>query len=359
MSAPTTAGETATAHPADESATLRAWFGDRAAPLDQGTGDTRAGLRWLGEHGLLARAAPAGGDAPLTDSVRLVEEVSACCLSSGFSLWAQLMATAYLDIGRPGAFTRAWAPRLRAGTAVGCTALAPALRDVAGLEPVPVEASPEPGGLRLDGPVRWASNLFPGAVVVLPVRRADGRRAVVGLTTDTPGVTVHQSPALLALGATASTSLTLEGVRIPDDAVLASDLPAFVARVRPTFLLLQSAFCVGLAGAALRAAEGRLTGVNATLAPDAEEADALHRSVRDRLHQLAAAPALAGRRELLRLRLDAARAAGLATRLESALLGGAGYARGSATNRRLREAAFLPIQSPTEGQLRWELSQSD
>ena len=58
------------------------------------------------------------------------------------------------------------------------------------------------------------------------------------------------------------------------------------------------------------------------------------------------------------IRLDAARLAGAATRLESKVMGGAGYASGSATARRLREAAFLPIQSPTEGQLQWELSRS-
>ncbi|UED87851.1 acyl-CoA dehydrogenase family protein [Streptomyces profundus] len=352
MSAPPPAAEAA-AEP------LSSWFAERAAALDGGGDDTRAGLRWLGERGLLAQAAPDGSDAPLTPGVRLVEEVSACCLSSGFSLWAQLMAHTYLRVGAPGAFAQGWSARLRAGDAVGCTALAPALRDVAGLEPVPVLARRAATGLRLDGPVRWASNLFPGALLILPVRLDGDRRAVVGLTTDTPGVRTHEPPALLALGATASSALTLEGVRVPDEAVLADDLPAFVARVRPTFLLLQSAFCTGLAGAALRAAEGRLTGVNATLAEDASTAHACYERVRSRLHALAAEPGLADRPALLRLRLDAAHAAGLATRLESTVLGGAGFAVGSATNRRLREAAFLPIQSPTEGQLRWELSQFD
>ncbi|SHW24248.1 membrane protein [Mycobacteroides abscessus subsp. abscessus] len=57
------------------------------------------------------------------------------------------------------------------------------------------------------------------------------------------------------------------------------------------------------------------------------------------------------------MRLDAAGLAGAASRLEVTLSGGAGYAVGTAANRRFREAAFLPIQSPSEGQLRWELKQ--
>ena len=45
-----------------------------------------------------------------------------------------------------------------------------------------------------------------------------------------------------------------------------------------------------------------------------------------------------------------------ASRLEVTLTGGAGYALGSPANRRCRETTFLPIQSPSEGQLRWELT---
>jgi hypothetical protein len=36
-------------------------------------------------------------------------------------------------------------------------------------------------------------------------------------------------------------------------------------------------------------------------------------------------------------------------------VGGRGYAMSSPTARRAREAAFLPVQSPTEGHLRWVL----
>jgi hypothetical protein len=41
----------------------------------------------------------------------------------------------------------------------------------------------------------------------------------------------------------------------------------------------------------------------------------------------------------------------------AALTGGRGYLTASATNRRLREAAFLPVQSPSEVQLLRELEQ--
>jgi alkylation response protein AidB-like acyl-CoA dehydrogenase len=63
-------------------------------------------------------------------------------------------------------------------------------------------------------------------------------------------------------------------------------------------------------------------------------------------------------RELVQLRLDCAHLATATTALEAKVVGGRGYVTTSPTARRLREAAFLPIQAPTEGQLRWELSHS-
>ncbi|MDT7755470.1 MAG: hypothetical protein QOH27_1368, partial [Mycobacterium sp.] len=79
---------------------------------------------------------------------------------------------------------------------------------------------------------------------------------------------------------------------------------------------------------------------------------------RERLDRWAAEPAHTPLSNLIELRLQAAGLAVDATRLEVTLTGGAGYALGSAANRRFRESAFLPIQSPSEGQLRWELSQA-
>jgi hypothetical protein len=42
--------------------------------------------------------------------------------------------------------------------------------------------------------------------------------------------------------------------------------------------------------------------------------------------------------------------------LELRTAGGQGYASRAAVSRRYREAAFIPVQSPSEAQLRWELA---
>jgi hypothetical protein len=112
-----------------------------------------------------------GGLAPV---VTVVEHIAGECLSSAFSLWAHRMVWEYLTAGDRDdgqddrRDTAALGRELAAGRSVGSTAMAPALRDVAGLEPVPVRARRTSAGLVLSGPIRWASNLFDDAVVVLP-----------------------------------------------------------------------------------------------------------------------------------------------------------------------------------------------
>lgn len=62
------------------------------------------------------------------------------------------------------------------------------------------------------------------------------------------------------------------------------------------------------------------------------------------------------RAELLAMRLAAAEIATGAAALEAKTAGGKGYTSSSGTSRRYREAAFIPVQSPSESQLRWELA---
>ena len=62
------------------------------------------------------------------------------------------------------------------------------------------------------------------------------------------------------------------------------------------------------------------------------------------------------KKELLSLRLAAAELSSASADLEIRTAGGKGYASRTSASRRYREAAFIPVQSPSEGQLRWELA---
>ncbi|MGW5382309.1 acyl-CoA dehydrogenase family protein [Nocardia sp. NPDC003963] len=326
----------------------------RAADLDLGRTDIRADIAEIGGHGLLTAGL---GGSDIREIAGVVERVAAESLAAGFSVWAQRMTLEYVRRA-PEPVRDRYLDDLASGRQIGVTAMAAALKHLAGLGELPLRAD-EAVGDRVTGPIAWASNVFRDSLIVFPFRGRDGGGRVGVVRADADGVHIRPAPELLALGATASTALTFDRVEVPADRLVTADLPAFCATIRPVFLLLQTAFCVGVAGTSVTEAGTRLDGLGAQFRTQYRTLADKYSSVRQRLHGFAADAHATLPAELIRLRLDAACTAVDATRLESTLRGGAGYALHCDTNRRFREAAFLPVQSPSEGQLRWELSQYD
>ncbi|MFI7583723.1 acyl-CoA dehydrogenase [Kocuria sp. M1N1S27] len=319
----------------------------RARDVDTAAASPLETLRELGERGLL----DLGLSGSLAPQAAVVFDLAAECTATAFSLWAHRATVEYLA-----ATGTEISPDVRSGTVPGCSAMAPAFKDAAGIGEIPVTLTEGPSGPVLDGTVPWASNLYPEGVVVLPALREDGSRVVVRTRVSAPGVTVRLLENLMALNATASGVLTLADVAVdPARDVLSEDVPSFLATVRGPFLLLQTAFCLGLSAAALNAAHAGMQGVAEVFREELEDATAEYRRLRGDLLRLAETPREADPRALFSLRLDAALLTGEATRIEGKIVGGRGYAMTSPTARRAREAAFLPVQSPTEGHLRWVL----
>jgi alkylation response protein AidB-like acyl-CoA dehydrogenase len=335
-------------------------FRGGAAAVDAGERSTREALRYLGDRGLVDLGVAGGGPGTLVDMVDVIATVARSCMSSAFAAWAHRMTLEYLAMADGGFAAEGVVEGLSTGEVAGSTAMASAFQDLAGLAPLPVSFTRHRGELRLDGAIRWASNLYDGGFwVVLAARGGNGDRVVVALPSSTAGLVVDPHPDLLALGATASSSLRLDAVSVPAELVVTHDVVPFLAAVRRPFLCLQAAFCVGLAQASLAAVQARPGAGFGQFDAARDELAARERDVCARLYALAAAAGPVGADQvagLLTVRLDAARLAGAAVDLEVKVTGGGAYLARSATARRLREAAFLPIQSPTEAHLLWELA---
>jgi alkylation response protein AidB-like acyl-CoA dehydrogenase len=339
---------------------VTAFFEARAAAVDAGQATVQEGLRYLHEH---VFAIPADGESPNADLGRVIEVMATVAwsdLSSAFSLWCHRMVLEYLSYAPPGSFLRDEVlPKVLRCELLGTTALAPAMAYFVNQAPLPITARPVDGALVLKGRVNWASNLFPPDFLMVTAAAEEKSECalIVAVPGSAHGIRVDPYPRLLALQATGSSSLQLEEVEIGPEWLITNDLSAFIRQVRPTFLLLQSAFCWGLASRALAEARPLIRGVNEVLRGDLEELE-------QRLEELALRVRKAagdrGRtspmRELLEIRLGCAQLATAAVALEAKAVGGRSYIHDTPTARRLREAAFLPVQAPTEGQLRWELS---
>lgn len=338
---------------------IRSRVADQADLMDQKQGEARTVLTELGAAGRTDLGAPRNHDGRLAEMAATISGLAQECVSAAFTTWANRMAIEYLAAADT-AYARSLLPGLRDGSTPGITGMAAAFRDLAGCGTIEVTATPTDDGYLLDGPIRWASNLYPDAILVTSARTTGGDRIAVALPLATPGITVGDPFSLLALNSTASSYLRLEGVRIGAHQVLSDDFGPFLQSVRPTFLVLQTAICVGLAETCLTQARAGLVGVNAVFAGEVDALSgklALVRSTMFRSAYAVGTPLQASRPELLSMRLAGAEVAGAAAALEARTAGGKGYASRSGASRRFREAAFLPVQSPSEAQLRWELAQ--
>ncbi len=329
----------------------------QAMALDTGEGDTRGNVGLLARARLLGLGAPGNHDHALPAMASVIAELAGHCLSTAFSVWAHRMTLEYLT-----AAATPWSLGAAAGLtgsgALGVTGMASAFKDAAGCGSIEVAAASTDGGYRLDGTLRWASNLYSDSFMVTAAQTAAGEKLVVAMPLATDGVTIGSHFELLALGSTASSSVTLDNVHIGEDQILSRDLESFLNRVRPTFLVLQSAMCVGLARRCLTEVAPSLGGVNSafdaqfqSLATDLADVEAQVA----RYATAVGSSATPTKRDLLALRLAAADIVGATAALEIRTAGGKGYARRTDASRRFREAAFIPVQSPSEAQLRWEL----
>ena len=323
-----------------------------ASAVDKGEVDARYILPLLGDAGLL--------DADLLTTARLIRELSRNDLSVGFTTWAHRMTLEYLRAA-DAKDAQTLAKQLEAGERPGVTGMAAAFKEFAGCGDIELTATRVDGGYRVNGKLNWASNLYDDAVFVTAAHTDDGERILFVAEGNADGVTFGTPFGLLGLNATASAWVTLDDLFVPESAVLTHDFENFILGVRPTFVVLQIAECLGVGEAAVAAASSRLTGVNVTFADDvaavATDLDDIAARQENIITRVGSGQSVTPV-ELLELRLDAASAAVAASSIEVRVAGGAGYAKSSPASRRFREAAFIPVQSPSESQLRWELAKA-
>lgn len=163
----------------------------------------------------------------------------------------------------------------------------------------------------------------------------------------------------MAMRSSDTASVRIDGVRISRDRIIAENAGAWLPGVRPLFIALQCGMAIGLASRALSEAEAGAGAGRAVLAGDiaaqreqlATETAALFAGLRSGSFVGNCAP-------LFQLRIRLADLVTAATMLELQAGGGRCYlaAPGRDFARRWREAAFIPIVTPSIVQLRTALA---
>ncbi|HLO77234.1 MAG TPA: acyl-CoA dehydrogenase family protein [Magnetospirillum sp.] len=322
-------------------------------------------LRGFGEVGLYApHVAGAPGDGGLMRAIRGMAVVGETCLSTAFAAWCQDACGWYLFNSDNAALRNDLLADVAAGRQLGGTGLSNPMKSYAGIEAVRLTGERVEGGYVVNGVLPWVSNLGEGhvfgAIFTVPGR---DQTVMALLRCGQPGVSIAQRSHFCALEGTRTVAVMVKQAFVPDSLILADPAEPYLIKITPGFILLQAGMALGILRGAVNAMhEADITHghINAYLP---ERPDIFEQALVDlerAVEGLAATPYENSpdyMRQLLQARLSAAE--WVLRGVNAAMLhaGTKGYLMDGAAQRRLREAYFIAIVTPSIKHLRKELSE--
>lgn len=327
-------------------------------------------LRHLGELGMFGCAvepARGGTGLGLRTLIECMSEVSKVCGSTAFLSWCQSALVWYLQNTDNAALRERLQRQVMAGEVLGGTGLSNLMKSCAAIEPLRLTAKRVDGGYEIEGTLPWVSNLGEGHLFAVGARAEDGRTLLALVRAGEQGARLNTSAHFVALEGTRTFSCQFRRLFVADADILAqpAEFDAFVRRIKPGFVLLQTGIALGLiedciaimrdAGRTLGHVNGFLDDQPAELQTQLDTAKSAILNLAERMD--ARQPFEV--REVLRLRAagsELALKASMAAMLHS---GAKGYLIRNPAQRRVREAIFVAIVTPALKHLRKELAELD
>ena len=340
----------------------------QAHAIDRGA-YPEAVLKQLAAAGAMGAHLPQADGTPGDFGLAIVAmaEASKVCGATGFMMWCQSVAGLYMQAsGNPALAGERLARHVR-GESLGGTGLSNPMKSFAKIEALLLKATPVEGGYRINGTLPWVSNLaadhyFGAIAAVSTADESASREIMFMLRCDAPGVTLKACPEFSGMEGTGTFSVHCKDLFVGTDDLVADPAKPFIARIRGGFVLLQCGMAAGIiqgAIASMWAVEGQLGHVNQYLEDRPADLQAEFDALLARIMKLAETPFDASTDYFISV-LDArSHCAELSLRAaNSALLhqGARGYLMQSEVQRRVREAQFVAIVTPTIKHLRKEMA---
>jgi len=337
----------------------------RAAEIDRTGAYPRAAVAALGAAGLLGlMSSPEVGGLgqDLAAGAYVIEELGRACGSTAMVVLMHYAATAVIEAHGPLAVRRA----IAAGEHVSTLAFSEAGSRSHFWAPLSTATAEGPGTIRLDARKSWVTSAGEADSYVWSSRAvaADGPMTLWLVPGDTAGLTVKGSFDGLGLRGNASNPVDADRARIPADAMLGADgagLDIALTAVLPTFLVLNSAFSLGVMEALVAEAHGHLArtklahlGITLAEQPASRASYAQLRIRTDGVRAFLAdtLTALGTGRDDARLRVLEVKAVAAEGASEVAdgtmrLCGGAAFRKELGVERRFRDSLAARVMAPT------------
>ncbi|MBW5804179.1 acyl-CoA dehydrogenase [Burkholderia sp. COPS] len=301
-----------------------------------------------------------GTGGTIADAIDTVAAVAQRSLTAAFVLWGHRTFIEYVLQSDNDALRARWLTPLLDGEVAGATGLSNAMKYLSDIEPLQMHAARSGNAFVLNGSLPWITNLRrEGFIAAAAFDHDDGTPpSVFAIPHDARGVERSDDLDLIGLRASNTAALRVSDTVLDESYRLAADAPAWLARVRPAFLGLQCGMSIGLARRALLATLDASAPSRASIGAEirelettlADQAAQLKRGVLD--GTFFRSPAT-----MFELRIALVETVSQAVSLEVQATGGRGYLRGqSGSARRVREASFIPIVTPSLVQLKSQLA---
>ncbi|MEO1392361.1 MAG: acyl-CoA dehydrogenase family protein [Cyanobacteria bacterium J06634_5] len=308
-----------------------------------------------------------GSGQGLKYAVQSIEEVSKDCLSTGFITWCQIACTWYLENTENAALREKLLPEVASGRVLAGTGLSNPMKHFADIEKIALRATRVEGGYVINGMLPWVSNLGAGHYFGIAAKITDSAGADSGeagsdnymmamVSDELEGMSLRCNAHFIALEGTGTYSCLFRDSFVPDELVLAAPCDEYVNCIRPGFMLTQVGMGLGLTASCvelMRRSNKRLGHVNRYLDDQVEDIDADLQVARQRTYEIAdqlnECTGIAGaqlNKEIVQARATASELSLRSSQAAMLHAGARAYVKGSAAERKLREAYFVAIVTP-------------
>ncbi|AHG72314.1 Acyl-CoA dehydrogenase [Mannheimia sp. USDA-ARS-USMARC-1261] len=340
------------------------WLQEHAESLDQSNQHADLLIRKIAAENLFKIGVPTelgGNGGNLVDAIKAISELGNHSLVAAFVSWGHRTFIEHIIASKNPIPREIYLADLLSGNLTAGTGLSNAMKFLAGIEELNVKISEENGKRYLNGRLPWVTNLRSDRFVASFVAGFEDERKpiVIAIPSTAQGLTRTKELEFMSLQGTNTTALIFENVELLDEWILADNAPEFLAATRPAFLGLQFGLPFGLVEKSLAEIE-KLLSFRAILTSEWQtQVDALN-DIKTRLFNGLNDEGYFVRhpKELFQARIDIVNVVAQAILLELQASGGRGYLKNdtSGFSRRWKEAAFLPVVTPSAVQLRMVLA---
>lgn len=330
-------------------------------------------LRAAGQLGAFAGVVSpefGGSGKGLSDTIAQMARIGETCLSTAFTHWCQTACARYIQLSDNAAAKAEFLPSLASGSQLGGTGLSNTFKSCCEIERFLLTAKRVDGGYEINGTLPWVSNLGDDHIFVTgcPVE-GDGRLLFFIVQCNQPGFKLVDGAHFTALEGTRTLACQFRNVRIDDSRVLAhpEQSAEYLTRIQPGMILAQLGMGLGLIRDCIRlidSAGKTHQHINSFENDQAEELRIALAGAEEKTFRLASRldngpqadelPALLT--DVLRLRLAGGELTLRAANAAMLHQGARGYLRTATAQRRLREAYFVAIVTPSLKHLRREIA---